>query len=74
MELLLGDLSTAKEKLGWAPTVKFGELVGMMVRLDLQDQGREAHLKEGGWRREAKGDTRRDRRAIRQARHHTGSS
>ena len=42
VELLLGDPSKAKEKLGWEPQVKFGELVGMMVRLDLQHQGREA--------------------------------
>ena len=49
VELLLGDPSKAKEKLGWEPQVKFGELVGMMVRADLQDQGREAYLKEGGY-------------------------
>ena len=49
VELLLGDPSNAKEKLGWEPKVKFGELVGMMVRADLQDQGREAYLKEGGY-------------------------
>ena len=49
MELLLGDPSKAKEKLGWEPKVKFGELVGMMVRADLQDQGREAYLKDGGY-------------------------
>jgi len=40
VELLLGDPSKAKEKLGWEPKVEFGELVGMMVRADLQDQGR----------------------------------
>ena len=39
VELLLGDPSKAKEKLGREPQVKFGELVGMMVRTDLQDQG-----------------------------------
>ncbi len=41
--------SKAKEKHGREPQVKFGELVGMMVRADLQDQGREAYLKEGGY-------------------------
>ena len=49
VEPLPGDPSKAKEKLGWEPQVKFGELVGMMVRADLQDQGREAYLKEGGY-------------------------
>jgi hypothetical protein len=29
--------------------VRFGELVGMMVRSDLQDQGREAYPREGGY-------------------------
>ena len=49
VELLLGDPSKAKEKPGWEPTVTFGELVGMMVRADLQDQGREAYLRDGGY-------------------------
>jgi GDPmannose 4,6-dehydratase len=49
VELLLGDTSKAKEKLGWEPQVKFGELVGMMVRADLQDPGRQAYLRDGGY-------------------------
>ena len=31
VDLLIGDYSKAKEKLGWEPTVRFGELVRMMV-------------------------------------------
>src|SRR6056297_1391428 len=34
VELLLGDPTKAKEKLGWAPEVKFRELVGIMVKSD----------------------------------------
>ncbi len=49
VELLLGDPTKAKEKLGWQPKVTFPELVSMMVRADLQAQGREAYLKEGGY-------------------------
>ena len=49
VELLLGDPSKAKDKLGWEPKVTFGELVSMMVQGDLQEQGREAYLKEGGY-------------------------
>ena len=49
VELLLGDPSKAKEKLGWEPQVKFGGLVGMMVRADLKAQGREAYLRDGGY-------------------------
>ena len=36
VETLLGDASKAREKLGWAPRVGFGELVKMMVRSDLE--------------------------------------
>ncbi len=37
VDLLIGDCKKAKEKLGWVPKVHFGELVGMMVRHDLQE-------------------------------------
>lgn len=36
VDVLLGDPSKAKEKLGWQPKVKFEELVKMMVEADLQ--------------------------------------
>jgi GDPmannose 4,6-dehydratase len=35
VDLLVGDASKAKEKLGWEPTVRFRELVQMMVSADL---------------------------------------
>lgn len=35
VELLCGDASKAKEKLGWEPSVRFAELVGIMVDADL---------------------------------------
>jgi len=35
VDVLLGDASKARETLGWAPTVKFPELVRMMVQADL---------------------------------------
>jgi len=35
VHFLQGDNSKAKEKLGWQPKVKFGELVKIMVRKDL---------------------------------------
>jgi GDPmannose 4,6-dehydratase len=34
VDLLIGDYSKAKEKLGWEPTVRFPELVRMMVDAD----------------------------------------
>lgn len=36
VDLLLGDSTKAKRKLGWSPTVSFRELVQMMVDADLQ--------------------------------------
>jgi GDPmannose 4,6-dehydratase len=34
VEMLIGDYSKAKRLLGWQPTVKFNELVKMMVKAD----------------------------------------
>ena len=36
VDLLIGDASKAREKLGWEPTVNFTELVEMMVDADLE--------------------------------------
>ena len=33
---MLGDPSKAKNKLGWKPKVKFGELVAEMMRADVK--------------------------------------
>jgi len=43
VELLIGDPSKAKEKLGWEPKVKFKELVRLMIESDLELAKREAH-------------------------------
>jgi GDPmannose 4,6-dehydratase len=39
VDLLLGDASKAREKLGWEPEVKFEELVRVMVDADLAAEG-----------------------------------
>ena len=36
-DLLIGDPSKAREKLGWEPKVKFKELVKIMVEADLKE-------------------------------------
>ncbi|MDQ7816763.1 MAG: GDP-mannose 4,6-dehydratase [Melioribacteraceae bacterium] len=36
VDLLIGDASKAKSKLGWEPKVKFEELIKIMVRADLE--------------------------------------
>ncbi|MBN9240084.1 MAG: GDP-mannose 4,6-dehydratase [Micrococcales bacterium 70-64] len=38
VDLLVGDSTKAREKLGWAPKVGFQELVSMMVESDLAEQ------------------------------------
>jgi len=41
VDLLIGDSSKAKEKLGWSPETSFKELVGKMVEHDLEIVGNE---------------------------------
>jgi GDPmannose 4,6-dehydratase len=49
VNFLLGDPSKAKKSLGWEPTVRFRELVTMMVRSDLAAAEKELYLKAGGF-------------------------
>jgi GDPmannose 4,6-dehydratase len=44
VDLLIGDSSKAKEKLGWRPKTNFKELVGMMVEGDLKNLRNETLL------------------------------
>ena len=48
VELLCGDATKAKEKLGWKPQTTFSELVGMMVHADVRHAVDEAQLKAAG--------------------------
>jgi GDPmannose 4,6-dehydratase len=43
VDLLIGDYAKAKEKLGWEPTVRFAELVRMMVDADRERGVTEEH-------------------------------
>jgi len=52
VELLIGDPTKAKTKLGWEPKVKLPELIKMMVKYDIELAKREVHLKEGGYKTE----------------------
>jgi GDPmannose 4,6-dehydratase len=45
VDLLLGDPSFAKQRLGWAPRIKFEELARMMAQADLELMGKESHGK-----------------------------
>ena len=49
VELLIGDATKAREKLGWEPRVQLPELTAMMVDADLEEAARELHLQRGGF-------------------------
>jgi len=48
VDLLLGDPSKAKERLGWEPQVGFQDLVRMMVDADMEIARREKTLRDAG--------------------------
>jgi len=52
VDILIGDPSKAKTKLGWEPKVKLPELVKMMMEHDMELARRELHLKNGGYKTE----------------------
>lgn len=49
VELLLGDASKAREKLGWQPTTTLAELVREMVAQDVQEAKRVVDLRKLGY-------------------------
>jgi GDPmannose 4,6-dehydratase len=44
VDLLIGDASKARERLGWAPEVGFAELISMMVASDLKMEAKKAGI------------------------------
>lgn len=49
VDLLIGDATKAKEKLGWVPQYTLQEMIKEMVASDLKIFGKEKHLKENGF-------------------------
>ncbi len=49
VESLLGDPSKARNELGWEPTTSFSELVGEMMRYDLEDAKRDELCRSEGF-------------------------
>ncbi len=50
VELLIGDATRAKEKLGWEPGYSVEELVNEMVAADLELFKKDLVLKQGGFK------------------------
>lgn len=50
VELLIGDPTKAKTKIGWEPKVQLPELVKMMVENDIKIAQKEQYLKDGGYK------------------------
>jgi GDPmannose 4,6-dehydratase len=50
VDLLIGDATKAKEKLGWVPKYKLSDLVEDMMSSDLHLMKKDEYLKEGGFR------------------------
>ncbi len=48
VDLLIGDASKAKEKLGWVPEYTLGDMVKEMMESDLKLMERERYLQKGG--------------------------
>jgi GDPmannose 4,6-dehydratase len=48
VDLLIGDPTKAKEKLGWTPEISLEELVEDMMQSDLKLFEKDKYLKEGG--------------------------
>ncbi|TBN00196.1 GDP-mannose 4,6-dehydratase [Hyunsoonleella flava] len=49
VDLLVGDATKAKEKLGWEPKYQLVDLVNDMMQSDLKLMQKEQYLKEGGY-------------------------
>jgi GDPmannose 4,6-dehydratase len=49
VDLLIGDPTKAKEKLGWVPQIQLGELVKEMMTSDLKLMHKYKYLEDGGY-------------------------
>jgi len=49
VDILIGDASKAKEKLGWSPTCDLNQLISEMISSDLEEARKDRHLQSGGF-------------------------
>ena len=50
VDLLIGNATKAKEKLGWVPEITLEELVEDMMKSDLKLFERDKYLRDGGYK------------------------
>ena len=50
VDLLIGDPSKAKNKLGWIPEYELADLIKDMMQSDLKLMQKDQYLKDGGYR------------------------
>ena len=49
VDLLIGDASKAREKLGWNPTCDLQQMIEEMIKSDLEEARKDQHLHSGGF-------------------------
>ena len=49
VDMLIGDATKAKEKLGWSPTCDLKQLISEMISSDLEEARKDRHLLSGGF-------------------------
>lgn len=49
VDLLIGDASKAREKLGWQPTCDLQQMIEEMIKADLEEARKDQHLQSGGF-------------------------
>ena len=48
VDLLIGDASKAREKLGWVPSCDLQQMIKEMILADLEEAHKDQHLHSGG--------------------------
>ena len=50
VDLLIGDATKARKKLGWNPTLDLQQMIEEMIAADLEEAHKDQHLKSGGFK------------------------
>ena len=50
VDLLIGDASKARKKLGWKPTLDLQQMIEEMIASDLEEARKDQHLQSGGFK------------------------